>query len=211
MKQLIDDLNWRYATKKFDPTRKIPAADIETLQQVLTLVPTSYGLQPYKFLIVENTDVREKLRALAFNQNQITEASHLLVLCSYVDLNDQHIDLLIQQMVTERRLDATRLQKYGDFIKSIIAPMSLAERSTWNAKQTYIALGQLLQTAANLRIDSTPMEGYDVKGYDEVLGLAEKNLTATVVCPLGYRAEDDWMQHEKKVRKPVSALFEVIQ
>ena len=211
MKQLIDDLNWRYATKKFDPARKIPAADIATLQQVLTLVPTSYGLQPYKFLIVENTEVREKLKQLAFNQQQITDASHLLVLCSYVDLNDQHIDTLIHQMVTERQLDAARLQGYGDFIKAVIAPMSLAERTVWNAKQTYIALGQLLQTAANLRIDSTPMEGYDIKGYDEVLGLAPKNLTATVVCPIGYRAADDRMQHEKKIRKHVEDLFEVIR
>lgn len=210
MKQLIDDLNWRYATKKYDSSKKISQKDFETLKHVLTLVPTSNGLQPFKFLIIENPEIRAKLREKSYNQSQITDASHLIVMCAYNSIDEAYIDNYMDRSVEVRGLNPADVEGFRMHLKNSVAQSDSELQLRANAKQAYIALGQLLQTAAQLRIDASPMEGFSTEGYDEVLGLNEKNLTAVVVCALGYRHEEDDFQHLKKVRKPAEELFEVI-
>lgn len=211
MKKIIEDLNWRYATKKFDPKKKISQQQLDTLLEVLRLTPTSYGLQPFKFLVVENQTIREKLKEKSWGQSQITDASHLIILSAYIDLHDYHVDELMQNTTDTRELEPSVLSNYSDFLKGTIAKLEQTKKKEWNSKQVYIALGYLLQACAQLRIDSIPMEGFDAEGYDEILDLKSKNLHALVVCPIGFRAEDDSSQHWKKVRKSHDELVEFIR
>lgn len=210
MKQLIDDLNWRYATKKYDSSKKISQTDFETLKHVLSLVPTSNGLQPYQFLIIENPEIRAQLREKSYNQSQVTDASHLIVMCAFNSIDEAYVDNYMDRSVEVRGLNPTDVEGYRMHLKNSVAKADSELQLRSNAKQVYIALGQLLQTAAQLRIDASPMEGFSPEGYDEVLGLKAKNLTAVVVCALGYRSVEDDFQHLKKVRKPHSDLFQVI-
>lgn len=210
MKQLIDDLNWRYATKKYDSSKKINLTDFETLKHVLSLVPTSSGLQPYQFLIIENPEIRAQLREKSYNQSQITDASHLIVMCALNSVDEVYVDKYMDRSVELRGLNPADVEGYRNHLKNSVAKADAGIQLRSNAKQAYIALGQLLQTAAQLRIDATPMEGFSPEGYDEVLGLKEKNLTAVVVCALGFRSDEDAFQHLKKVRKPAEELFETI-
>lgn len=210
MKQLIDDLNWRYATKKYDSSKKITQTDFETLKHVLSLVPTSNGLQPYQFLIIENPEIRAQLREKSYNQSQITDASHLIVMCALNSIDEVYVDKYMDRSVELRGLNPADVEGYRNHLKNLVAKADAGIQLRSNAKQAYIALGQLLQTAAQLRIDATPMEGFSPEGYDEVLGLKEKNLTAVVVCALGFRSDEDAFQHLKKVRKPAEELFETI-
>lgn len=210
MKTLIDNLNWRYATKKFDSTKKITDEKLTILKEALRLSPSSYGLQPYKFLIIENKEIREKLKEKSWGQTQITDASHLLVLCSYIDINENHIDDHVSNTASARGMEVEALKGFGDFMKNTISKLDVEKKQIWNSKQAYIALGQLLSACAHLKIDATPMEGFDPAGYDEVLGLKAKNLHASLVCPIGYRSEEDANQHFAKVRKSTEALFETI-
>ncbi len=210
MKQLIDDLNWRYATKKYDSSKKITQTDFETLKHVLSLVPTSNGLQPYQFLIIENPEIRAQLREKSYNQSQTTDASHLIVMCALNSIDEVYVDKYMDRSVELRGLNPADVEGYRNHLKNSVAKADAGIQLRSNAKQAYIALGQLLQTAAQLRIDATPMEGFSPEGYDEVLGLKEKNLTAVVVCALGFRSDEDAFQHLKKVRKPAEELFETI-
>jgi nitroreductase len=210
MKTIIDNLNWRYATKKFDSTKKIAQEDLETLLEVLRLTPSSYGLQPYKFLVIENKEIREKLKEKSWGQSQITDASHLIVLCPYLDIEDFHIDAHVANSANARGIEVEALKGFGDSMKKTMNQLDMQKKQIWNSKQTYIALGQLLHACADMKIDATPMEGFDPAGYDEVLGLTEKNLLASLVCPVGYRSEEDANQHFKKVRKSQEDLVEFI-
>lgn len=210
MKTIIDNLNWRYATKKFDSSKKVSQENLDILQEVLRLTPSSYGLQPYKFLFIENKEIREKLKEKSWGQPQVTDASHLLVLCSYIDMKEEHIDAHVVNTANTRGMDVEALKGYSDFMKNTIGQLDVEKKQIWNSKQAYIALGQLLHACAELKIDATPMEGFDPAGYDEVLGLKEKNLHASLVCPIGYRSEEDANQHFKKVRKSKEDLIEFI-
>jgi len=210
MSQLIEDLNWRYATKKFNPEKKISSLDFEVLKGVLSLVPTSNGLQPFRFLLIEDPVIRERLRVRSWNQSQITDASHLIVMCSFIDVTENHIDHFIHLNATQRDIPAEKLQGFSNHLKRTVASQQIEAKTGSNERQVYIALGHLLHAAAQMRIDSSPMEGFEPEGYDEILGLSEKNLKATVVCALGYRADDDAYQHVKKVRKAQEDLFDVI-
>jgi len=210
MNTIIDNLNWRYATKKFDTTKKINDEDLNTLLEVLRLAPSAYGLQALKFLVIENTAIREQLKAKSNGQPQITDASHLIILCSYIDVNDTHIDDHILNTASTRGIDANLLVGYSDFMKKTINNLDSEQKHVWNSKQAYLALGQLIQATAQMHIDATPMEGFDSKGYDEVLNLKAQNLHATVVCAIGYRSKDDATQHLKKVRKSKSNMITII-
>lgn len=210
METLIEDLKWRYAVKKYDNTKKITSDIFEKIKEVLQLVPSSNGLQPYKFLIIESQEIRKELRKFSFNQSQITDASHLIVFCSYKKLHETFYDNIIQLNATVRNIPIENLSNYANYLKSGLLHRSEKDTVESNKKQCYIALGQLLQTAAHLRIDASPMEGFEIEKYDEILGLNSQNLTATVVCALGYRSEQDNAQYQQKVRKPQSDLFEVI-
>ena len=208
MSTILESLNWRYATKKFDATKKVSSEDIETLTEVLRLTPTSYGLQPIKFLVIENPDIRAKLFEKSYGQAQVVDASHLIVMCAYNDVNDSDIDAYVQNTATVRETPVEQLAGFGQYMKQTLGNLDATQKNVWASKQAYIALGQFLVACADLKIDATPMEGFQPEGYDEVLGLNEKNLHAVLVCPIGYRAEDDQFQHLKKVRKPKADIIE---
>jgi nitroreductase/dihydropteridine reductase len=208
--EIIDNLEWRYATKKYDKSRKISDEDFQTILKTLQLVPSSYGLQPLKYLVIENEDLRLKLKEHSWNQTQITDASHMIVFCTYSTIDEQYIDNHMQLSAEIRQVDISNTKGYSDFLKKTILVKDQESIETWNAKQAYIALGHVLQTAASLKIDSTPMEGYDARAYEEVLGLDKKGLKATLVCVFGYRSEDDANQYSPKIRKDMINLVEFI-
>jgi len=210
MNQIIEDLNWRYAAKQFDPTKKVSNEDLETIKESLRLTATSFGLQSMKFLIVEDPEVREKLKPASWGQSQVTDASHLIVLCTYIDVNNDHVDEYMQDVSNAREIPLEATSQFGDYIKGAITNFSAEEKLIWSTKQTYIALGQTLHTCARLRIDSTPMEGFDPAAFDEILGLSAKNLKATLLLPIGYRHEEDKNQHLAKVRKSSDVIFETV-
>lgn len=210
MNQIIKDLNWRYAVKKYDPTKKISNEDLATIKESLRLTATSFGLQSMKFLIVEDPKVRKELTPASFGQTQIQDASHIIVLCSYIDVNNDHVDHYMQDVASTREIPIEATAQFGDYIKGAIANFTPEHKETWSSKQTYIALGQVLHTCATLRIDSTPMEGFDPAAYDKILGLSTQNLKANLVLALGYRHEEDKNQHQAKVRKSNDVLFETI-
>jgi nitroreductase len=210
MSTILENLNWRYATKKFDATKKVSTNDLETLTEVLRLTPTSYGLQPLKFLVIENPAIRAKLLEKSYGQNQVIDASHLIVMCAFNNVDDSHVDDYVQNIATVRELPVEQLAGFGQYMKQNIGHMDAAQKQLWASKQAYIALGQFLHACADLRIDATPMEGFQPEGYDEVLGLKEKNLNAVLVCPIGYRSVEDQNQHLKKVRKAISDIVEFI-
>lgn len=207
MENIIDQLNWRYATKKFDPTKKLTSEEFTTLLEVLRLSPSSYGLQPYKFLVIENPEIRSQLQLHSWNQSQITEASHLIVFCSFFNLNENLIDEHIQNTAATRSLDIASLEGFRSVLMKNILEMTPEAAREWSKKQCYIALGQLLGACAQLGIDATPMEGFSPEGYDQVLGLKEKNLEAVLACPVGFRSEADSYQFKEKVRKSNENLF----
>jgi nitroreductase len=210
MNQIIKDLNWRYATDKFDPLKKISKEDLETLLEVVRLAPSSYGLQPLKILVVTDPEIRKQLRERSWNQSQITDASHLLILCTQLKIQEKDIDDLITNTSITRALEHSSLSRYGDFLKRTIDKMQDDQVKEWNIRQAYIALGHLLHACAQLKIDSTPMEGFDAEAYENLLGLDKKHLKAAVVCAIGYRSSEDEQQHLSKVRKSLKDLVEYL-
>ena len=207
MTHFIENQKWRYATKKFDAAKKVSAADLETLKEAIQLSTSSYGLQLYKVFIIENPEVRAKLQPVSWGQSQIIEASHLFVFANIVDVQDQHIDAYVQNFANTRGLTVEDLKGYSDFMKSKIVPLPVEQKAVWTSKQTYLALGNLLNAAAELKIDVTPMEGFEPEKYNEILGLNALGLNASLVAAIGYRHEEDATQHYVKVRKPKQELF----
>ena len=207
MPNFIENQKWRYATKKFDATKKVSASDLETLKEAIQLSTSSYGLQLYKVFIIENPEVRAQLQPVSWGQSQIIEASHLLVFANIVDVQENHIDEYIQNIANTRSLSEADLKGYADFMKSKIVPLPVEQKAVWTSKQTYLALGNLLNAAAELKIDVTPMEGFEPEKYNEILGLNALGLNASLVAAIGYRHEEDATQHYVKVRKPKQELF----
>lgn len=208
---LIDKLNWRYATKIFDYEKKVSDKDLEYLKEVVRLSVSSYGLQLYKVLIIENQDIRKELRKASWDQAQITDASHLFIFCNYTSHFNEHVDDYIQLMIdTQKPSNRNNLIQYGESIKSNIASKSHTERSSWAEKQTYLALNNLLIGCANRQIDACPMEGFDNERYNSLLGLDEIGLNAAVIAPVGYRSKFDQTQNRLKVRKSKKELFQLV-
>ncbi|MGB0390323.1 MAG: NAD(P)H-dependent oxidoreductase [Salibacteraceae bacterium] len=207
---IIDNLKWRYATKKFDSSKKIPTNDLNAIKEAISLTATSYGLESYKVLVVENPEIRAKLVPASWGQTQISDASHLLVFCNFNEVTPDHIDALVQLKANTQGIPVENLTGYGDFMKKAISGMPADVVKGWTARQTYIALGNAMATCAELKIDSCPMEGFDASQYNKILGLDAKGLNASVVLPIGYRSEEDQTQHGKKVRKPLNEMFEVV-
>ncbi len=207
MSTFIENQKWRYATKKFDATKKISSKDLETLKEAIQLSTSSYGLQPYKVLIIENPELRAKLQPASWGQTQIVDASHLLVFANVVDVTENEIDNYMANMANTRGLQIEDLKPYSDFMKSKLVNLPKEAKAIWTSKQTYLALGNLLNAAAELKIDVTPMEGFEPEKYNEILGLNTLGLNASLVATLGYRHEEDLTQHYAKVRKPNEELF----
>lgn len=205
--ELIKNLKWRYATKKFDPTKKVSKEDLSKLKEVIRLSASSYGLQLYKVLIIEDLEIRNKLKPVSWNQSQIVDASHLFVFCNYTDASPKAIDDFVIHTSVTRKQDLQKLKVYGDFIKSKLADKSNEEKTSWLKSQTYLALGNLLNACAELKIDACPMEGFEPEAYNEILGLEAQKLNAAVIAPVGYRHKEDYSTSFKKVRKPMKNLF----
>lgn len=210
MNQFIENQKWRYATKKFDATKKVSATDLEILKEAIQLSSSSYGLQLYKVFIVENPEIRAKLQPASWGQTQIVEASHLFVFANVVDVQDSHIDQYVQNIAQIRGISVEDLKGYSDFMKSKIIPLPLDQKGVWTSKQTYLALANLMNAAAELKIDVTPMEGFEPDQYNEILGFNALGLNAALVATVGYRHEEDITQHYAKVRKPKQELFTTI-
>lgn len=206
----LESLNWRYATKKFDNTKKISVEDLAFLKEAVRLSASSYGLQPYKVLVIEDPKVREQLLPASYGQQQITDASQVFIFCNYLNVKDNDVDGLLERTSKANNILTEKLAGYGDMMKSKIASLSEDAVKVWTAKQTYIGLANLLAAAGEMKIDTCPMEGFDPEQYDKILGLKEKGLAASVVATVGYRSAEDEHQFGKKVRKPVEELVETI-
>ncbi|WP_350291166.1 NAD(P)H-dependent oxidoreductase [uncultured Croceitalea sp.] len=209
-KSILQNRTWRYATKKFDSTKKVSEEDFKLLMESVRLSASSYGLQPYKVLVISNKEIRENLKPVSWGQSQITDASHLIVLANQIDFGSELVDDYISNVAETRNIPLDGLQQYGDFMKSKLIDLPAEHKAIWTSKQAYIALGNLMQAAAELKIDTCPMEGFDAEKYDEILGLREKGLSAAVVLPIGYRSEEDETQHYAKVRKSKEDFFTYI-
>ncbi len=207
MSNFIKNANWRYATKKFDSSKKVSYEDMKVLKEAVRLSASSYGLQPYKIIFVENPELRAKLQPVAWGQSQITEASHLLVFANITNFGATEIDAYINSVAATRGLPVDTLQGYSDFMKSKITTLPAEQRNIWTSKQTYIALSNLLNAAAELNIDVTPMEGFEPEKVNEILGLNEMGLNASLIATIGYRHADDATQSYPKVRKSEQELF----
>lgn len=207
MSTLLENLNWRYATKKFDATKKISASDLNTLKEAVRLAASSYGLQPYKVIIVENPEIREQLKAAAYGQTQITDASQLFIFANDLNAGPESVASYIKNISETRGVPTEALGGFADMMNGVISGLSQDAKNIWTAKQTYIALGTLLSAAAELKIDATPMEGFNATAFNEILGFDKLGLNASVIATVGYRHDEDDAQHYKKVRKSHEELF----
>lgn len=209
MTDYIKSLNWRYAVKKYDPSRKVAAEDIEQLKQAVQLSVSSIGLQPYKVIIIEDPAMKTRL-ADAFmgnNKNLVNDASHLFIFANELNVGDKQVESYVENIAETRGVSKDELAGFGDYIKGYISTLTEEQKNTWTAKQAYIALSTFINTAAMLRIDTTPMEGFNPAEVNKILNLDEMGLNAAVIATAGYRAGDDANQNLKKVRKPEQELF----
>lgn len=207
MSNYNQNLKWRYATKKFDATKKISEQDIALLKEAIQLSASSYGLQPYKVLIISDPEIKAQLKVAANGQTQLEDASHVVVFANLSDLSEKHVASYIENISKTRGLETRQLEGFSTLMNSVVGNLSEDGREVWAAKQTYIALGNLLSAAADLKIDSCPMEGFDPDKVAEVLNLEQHNLTPSVIAAIGYRSTEDSTQHYHKVRKPEDELF----
>jgi len=199
---LIKALNWRYAVKNFDADRKVDPALVAQLVEAARLTPTSLGLQPFRLVVVENPDLKAKLDGASFGQVQPGTCSHLFVFACLTNLDEAYADGLIDQMATERNMESGPVESFRGMVKGFMGRLSREDQTTWEDKQAYIGLGQVMTAAALLGVDTCPMEGFDPAQVDEILGLCAQNLRPVLLCPIGYRSEDDKYQHQKKLRLP---------
>ena len=206
---LLARLHWRYATKKFDPAKKIHPSIWSALEQALVLAPSSYGLQPYRFVVVNDLELRTRLRAVSWDQPQVTDASHFVVFARKLTVTEEDVERFVALIASTRSAPRSSLQGYFQMmVGDLVTGPRSAWVKEWTARQTYLAFGSLLTSAALLGIDACPMEGLDPAKYDEVLGLTAKGFGTTSGCALGYRAVDDKYADLKKVRFPNDELIE---
>jgi nitroreductase len=204
---LIEKLQWRAAVKKFDPSKKITAEQLDNLLSAIQLAPTSYGLQPFKVIVVKDSETREKLRAAGYNQPQITDSDALFVFASVTNFDEQFGKNFINLVASVRNVDRASLEGYEQIVLGSLSSRTQEQNLGWSNKQAYVALGVLLSAAADMNIDAGPMEGFDAAKFDEILGLKEKGLTTTVIAAVGFRSEDDHYSKLIKVRRPKEELF----
>lgn len=203
---LLDQLNWRYATKKMDPTKAVPQDKLDIIVEAIRMAPTSSGTQPFELLVVTNPEKLEAIQAAAGGQAQITDGSHLLVFAAWDNYSKERIDAVVDLNV-EARGDLPMLHAYYDNLKDNYVPRDAEVNYAHAARQAYIALGVALVAAAEQEVDSTPMEGFDPAKVDEILGLPERGLRSVVLLPLGYRdPTGDWLLPMKKVRKSLDTI-----
>ncbi|MRW83658.1 NAD(P)H-dependent oxidoreductase [Pseudoduganella sp. FT26W] len=203
MSNVIEHLNWRYATKSFDATKKLDDDKLHRILEAIRLAPTSSGLQPFEVFVVKNPELRAKIREVAWNQSQVTDASHLLVFAAWDNITPARIDAAFDYTNEVRGFVNEGWEAYRKQLHGIIAARTEQANFDAAARQAYIGLGVALVAAAAEGVDSTPMEGFDPAAVDQILSLKERNLRSVVILPLGYRKQDsDWLVNLKKVRRP---------
>jgi nitroreductase len=200
MNSILEKLNWRYATKKFDSSKKVSKENLETLLDAANLTASSYGLQTYKIYVIEDADIRTKQRAASYDQSQITDASYVIILANKPTFDDTMIDDYINNIMKIRGLSKDDLEGFSQTMKSTLLDLPDAQKNTWTSNQAYIVLGNLMTIAAEMEIDTCPMEGFNNAQYNEILGLTDKGLNAAVVLAVGYRSAEDESQNYPKVR-----------
>ena len=210
MSNYIDDLNWRYAVKQFDASKKVSDEDLQKLIDAVQLSASSYGLQPYKILVVKDQAVKEKLKAAGYNQSQFSDATAVFVFAHQTDFDAELVDSYIELSERIKELETGTLEGYANLMKNALLNLPQEAKAGWTSRQAYIALGNLLSAAAAHKIDTCPMEGFEATAFDEILGLTKQNLHAVVVAAVGYRSAEDETQHAPKVRRPQEELFEII-
>lgn len=207
---IIDSLKWRYATKKFNPEKTLTSSQIQTIKEAFNLTATSYGLQPLKLVIIHNKEIQKELVQHSWNQQQVADASHLLVFCIENTVDEAYIDQYFARVKAIRNTPDEILNPFKEFMMSSFNDKTTEWIKTWCTKQAYIAMGNLLTVCATEKIDACPMEGFIPDAYDKVLQLQEKGLSSVLVMPIGYRADDDMFSEFKKVRKQLSeSILEV--
>ncbi|MDA8791843.1 NAD(P)H-dependent oxidoreductase [Bacteriovoracaceae bacterium] len=197
---IIDDLSWRYATKEFDSEKKLSNEQLNSLLESLRLSASSFGLQPWKFVVVDKQEQKEKLLAHSWNQRQVVDASHVIVLCRPTKFGEEDVIKFVKCTAEMRNQEIESLEGFKKVMVGFLSRMDEASINAWMKNQIYIALGSLLTVAAHLKIDACPMEGFIAPKYDEVLGLADHGLSSVVVCPVGFRNDKDKYASLAKIR-----------
>lgn len=198
---VLNQLRWRYATKQFDSQRRISDEDWSTLEQSLVLTPSSFGLQPWQFIVVTDQETKNELRPVSWNQSQIADASHVVVFAVKKDLGAVDAERYIARIADTRKVSVESLQSFkGVLLGFLSQPADKFDLNGWATRQVYIALGNFLNTAALIGVDTCPMEGIDPTKYDEILGLSAKGYKTVVVAAAGYRAASDKYATLPKVR-----------
>lgn len=200
MKNILDALNWRYATKGFDANKKVTEKDLETIQEAFRLTASSYGLQPWKLVVVENNELRQKLVEHSWGQRQVVDASHLLVLCRPSKFSMSHIDTYLDSICKIRGTSRSDLEWFENMMKGTLGSFDETSINTWMEKQVYIALWNMMTVCAEMEIDSCPMEWFVRAKYDEILWLTDLGLSSVVLLPIWYRSEKDHYATTPKVR-----------
>lgn len=202
MSDLISKLQWRYATKKMNPAKVVPQEKVDRILEAVRLTASSSGLQPYEVFVVTNKDVREKIKPIAWNQEQITDCSHLLVFAAWDNYTAERINMMFDLVNEQRGFKSEGWENYRQMLLSTYVPRDAEVNYQHAARQAYIGLGTALIAAAEEQVDATPMEGFDPKALDEILNLKERGLRSVVIVPLGYRADEgDWLVSLQKVRR----------
>jgi nitroreductase len=208
---LNEKLNWRYATKKMDPSKKVSQDKLDRILEAARLAPTSSGLQPFEVIVVTNPEVRAKLQEAGFGQSQITESTALLVFAAWDNYTEARIDSVLELTEAVRGMKSDTLTGYFDRLKGMYLPRDERVNFEHAARQAYIGLGLAVTAAAFEEVDATPMEGFEPEKFDEILGLRKRGLKSVAILPVGYRAEEgDWLKGAKKVRRPMDKFVTLV-
>lgn len=200
--ELLNALKWRYATKKMN-SHAVSQDKVDTIIEAARLAPSSSGLQPFEIIVVTSSELKDKIKLIANNQSQVTECSHLLIFAAWDNYTKERINEVFSRTVAERAVPADSMNDYKERLTSRMGSLSTEQNFTHAAYQAYISLGVAIAAAAELKVDSTPMGGFDNAALDKLLNLKEKGLRSVVLLPLGYRdSENDWLVNLKKVRTP---------
>jgi len=207
--QLLDALRWRYATKSFNPDRRVDPDAWQALLESLVLAPSSFGLQPWKFLVIEDPELRRQLRDASWGQAQVTEADKLVVFTAQRDMTRADIERWIARLAEVQGQQPDSLAGFTDVVDRFSRSLDPTQRHAWNVRQTYLALGQFMGAAASLGVDTCPLEGIDPAGYDRILGLDDSPYATCVACAVGHRADDDKQARRPKARYARDQVIEV--
>lgn len=209
--QIVKALEWRYAVQSFDPAKKVSESDLKTILESGRLAPSSIGTEPWKFIVVENPELREKLKSASYGQAKVTEASHLIVIARRTDIRENITRERLERTARIQNQPIESLDGLKQMLEGSIAGRDDASLDSWMGHQSYIALGMMIETAALLGIDTGPMEGFDPKAVDEILGLTGEHLAATSMLALGYRSVNDGAANRPKVRRTFDEVVKFVK